>query len=217
MSAGPRPLGGFSSSFFPFCLFFPVYGREFHTIKCASGKRCLICERQNISLSLTHPVFLTSRVRGNLIPDASSIVPLPLMLPPRVVARVVFHSLCLRGLPPSRTSPSGNACFKVVDHRIAVFHHSRPIPWLATNFRQLPHAERVNPSVPIFSLAVLHVSSFSFFEAEYTTHRLCLPSFDSFESFLGPGPLFHSQRRIRCRLVPPFFDTLTLHSTSLLL
>ena len=52
---GPRTFGVFSLTFFP-SLFFPVYGRA-----------------QNFSF--IHPVFLTSPVRGDLIPDASSIVP----------------------------------------------------------------------------------------------------------------------------------------------
>ena len=59
--------------------------------------------------SFTHPVFLSGPVRGNFVPDVSTIVPLPLVFPSRVVARVVSHSSCLRGLPPPCTSPSENA------------------------------------------------------------------------------------------------------------
>ena len=42
------------------------------------------------------------------------------MIPSLAVARVVFKTFCLRGLPPSRTSPPENA-FQGVDHRIGSF------------------------------------------------------------------------------------------------
>ena len=45
---------------------------------------------------------------------------LPLVFPSSVVARVLFHPQCLRGLRPFRTSPSENV-FRSVDHRIGSF------------------------------------------------------------------------------------------------
>ena len=69
-------------------------------------------------LSSIHPIFLTSPVRSHFIPDASSIVPHPLVFPSRVVARVLFHSRCSRGLPSFRTCPY---VFQGVDHLIGCF------------------------------------------------------------------------------------------------
>ena len=74
----------------------------------------------HIFLSFTHPIFLTRPVRGNLVQDVSTIVPLPLMLQSCVGDRVVSPPFCLRGLPPSCTSPSEDA-FQGVDHRIVSF------------------------------------------------------------------------------------------------
>ena len=107
----PGPLMPYHVLSFSFPLTFPTYGREFHTIKCECNEFCHVFDRI-IFFTFTHPVFPTGPVRSQFIPDASSIVPPPLMFPPRGVARVLFHSWCLRGLPPFRTSPS-KTCVKV--------------------------------------------------------------------------------------------------------
>ena len=65
MSAGPRTLGAFASTFIPF---------SFSFLCGESDEFCLVSER-DVVLSFTHPVFLTSPVRGYYVPDASSIVP----------------------------------------------------------------------------------------------------------------------------------------------
>ena len=93
--------------------------------------------------SFTHPVFLSGPVRGNFVPDVSTIVPLPLVFPSRVVAQFVSHPSCLRGLPPPCTSTSENA-FQGVDHRTGSFVTN-------TSFRQSLHTEKAMSSVSISS------------------------------------------------------------------
>ena len=103
-SAGPRTQGASSSTFFPVSFSFLCTIESF-TLSSADVTNFLLFERIN---SLTF---------------YSSSLPYQPSLPPRlvfsshVVARVLFQSRCLRGLPPFRTSPSENV-FQAVDHRI---------------------------------------------------------------------------------------------------
>ena len=60
--------------------------------------KCMAC------CSCTGLVLLTGPLGGQLVPDTPSSVPPPLVFPTRVVARVVSHPFCLRGLPPFRAS-----------------------------------------------------------------------------------------------------------------
>ena len=93
-----------------------LYGRELHTIKCESGKFCLFFDRKMFFFLSLMQSFLPAQSVA-FFSDATPAVPLPLVLPSRLVARVVSHTFCLRGLPPSRTSPPEKA-FQGVDHRI---------------------------------------------------------------------------------------------------
>ena len=161
---------------------------------CECREFCLVLE--SIIFSLTPPVFITSPIRSHFIPDASSIVPLTL---------VFLSTLCGCTGPLSSLLHAWTAtisCFSISQHfsRCRSPHwisRHKPIPWLATYFPQSPQTERANPFVTIFSgrpagsrVTVSPRFIFFSFEAEKTTHRLCLPSFDPFECFLGPGPIF---------------------------
>ena len=84
---------------------------------CSVFSFCLIGE---CKWSFLSPIFLTHPVRGQFVPDAPTIVPPTLMLPSRVVARVVSLPFWLRGLSPLCTCPSEDA-FHGVDHRIGSF------------------------------------------------------------------------------------------------
>ena len=97
-----------------FAPFFPVYGRELHTVKRESGKCCLFCERK-IFLSFTHPVFLASQVRVNFIPITSSILP----------PYLCFHLVQLHG--------SSFIPFACVDcHHLVLLHLKTPFRVLIT-------------------------------------------------------------------------------------
>ena len=159
-------------------LFFPrtcsVYHREFHIVKQECRNR---------------PVFLTSPV-----PDSSSIVPLPLVFPPRVVARVLFHACvdCHHFVllhvktttvlgPPSQTHPMARHILSAI-----------------TTYR------KVEPIITHIFLAFLkvlafvfdHVSSFSVLKR----HGLCFC-----REFSGSKTNLHFQNKRRCGGIAPFF------------
>ena len=80
-------------------------------------------------------------------PDVPTIVPHPLMLPSRVVAQVVSHPFCLRGLPPPSTSPS-ETLFRVLITALGLSSQTHPMA---------RHTLSVIPPAPISFLAVLQV------------------------------------------------------------
>ena len=105
VSAGPRSLGVFPLTFFPFPSPF-VFLCTVDSFTLSSGKRTNFVLSSSANVSFFH----------------SSNLPYPptLMLPSRVVARVVSQPFCLRGLSPHCTSPSEDA-FQGVDHPIGSF------------------------------------------------------------------------------------------------
>ena len=107
LSAGPSILWCFVFSLF--FLFLPnscpVHRRVVHALQRKSDESLLVFKRLAFR-SFTGPVLIAGPFSCQLAPDAPSIVPAPPVFPPSVVARVVFHFKCMRGLPPFRASPS---------------------------------------------------------------------------------------------------------------
>ena len=150
----------------------------------------------HIDLSFTHPIFLTRPFHGNLVQDVPTIAPPTLMLPSRVVARVVSHPFSLRGLPPPCASPSENA-FQGVDHRTGSFIADHGSPHTFGNPFTQKGQTHLYPYLPgLFAGSCTIVDPCFFFlsfEAEETKHCFCLPHLDPFEGLYGPRPILTSE------------------------
>ena len=132
---GPKPLGALSSTFFPFPFSFPVYCREFHTIKCANVTNFFSSASAHLFLSLIHSSFL-----------AQSVAILSHTFPRLCHLHLCFHTVWLHG-----SSLIPLACMDC--HLLVLLHLetlymvsitawvllSHTLPWLTTDFRQSLH------------------------------------------------------------------------------
>ena len=94
VSAGPKSLSVFLSDFLliPFSfLSLLCTVEQFHSVKVQKLQISVFYRQMHIFLSFAYPIFFARPVRGNFVPDVSTIVPPPLMLPSCVVTWVLFH------------------------------------------------------------------------------------------------------------------------------